>query len=124
MHDTQTGRRDTAVRATEGRDAARFALQVTVLGAVFCALAAAWLSTCGADVDSAACNAPQRVGLALGTPLILLAGGGWAFVRAYQVWRDSGRFWTWQGAGWLLMCLMLVALTMGVPPMVGPVFAG
>lgn len=108
---------------TDTREAVRFAVFVSVVAVLFCVTAGLWLSTCGADVDSAACSAPQRIGLAFGAPLILLAGGVWAFARTYQVWQSNGKYWIWQGAGWFLMCLMLVALTMGVPPMVGPVFA-
>jgi hypothetical protein len=39
----------------------------------------------------------------------------WAFLRTYQVWRARGGWWIWQGAGWFLMLLMLVVLTMTVP---------
>lgn len=109
---------------TDSREAVRFAAYVSVIAVLFCVTAALWLSTCGADVDSAACSAPQRIGLAIGAPLILLAGAVWAFARTYQVWQAGGKHLVWQGAGWLLMCLMLVALTMSFPPMAGPVFAG
>jgi len=71
-----------------------------------------------------ACGAPQRTALALGAPLILLAGGCWAFLRTYRVWRDRGVWWAWQGAGWFLLMLMLVGLTMGVPPIAGPALFG
>jgi hypothetical protein len=36
-------------------------------------------------------------------------------VRTYRVWRDHGTWWAWQGAGWFLMILMFVTLTMGAP---------
>ncbi|HZE16320.1 MAG TPA: hypothetical protein VE197_11745, partial [Mycobacterium sp.] len=75
-------------------------------------------------VDTAACGAPQRVLLAFGAPVILLAAGLWAFLRTYRVWRDRGTWWAWQGAGWFLFMLMLLTLTMGAPPIAGPVFAG
>jgi hypothetical protein len=101
--------------------AVRFAVVATVLGIGFLVLAALWVSTCaGAIVDTAACGAPQRTLLALGAPAILLAGGIWAFTRTYQVWRGRGAWWGWQGAGWFLLTLMLLALTMGTPPIAGP----
>ena len=67
------------------------------------------------SVDTAACGAPQLTILAFGAPVILLVAGVWAFVRTYRVWRDHGIWWAWQGAGWLLMVLMFVTLTMGAP---------
>ena len=53
---------------------------------------------------------------------ILLIGGVGAFVRTYRVWRDEGTWWGWQGAGWFLMTLMLLTLTMGFPVLAGPLF--
>ena len=47
---------------------------------------------------------------ALGTPIVLFAGGIGAFIKTYRVWR-AGRTWPiWQGAGWLLLTLSLVSL--------------
>ena len=37
---------------------------------------------------------------------------------------SNGIWWAWQGAGWFLLMLMLVTLTMGVPPIAGHVLAG
>jgi hypothetical protein len=106
------GREDNEVRA-----AVRFAVLAAVAGMAFLIVAALWDSTCkGAmSVDTVACGAPQRTILALGAPLILLGAGIWAFVRTYRVWRDHGTWWGWQGAGWFLMILMFVTLTMGAP---------
>jgi hypothetical protein len=36
------------------------------------------------------------------------------------VWRAEGTWWGWQGAGWFLMTLMLLTLTMGFPVLAGP----
>jgi hypothetical protein len=114
------GREDNEVHA-----AVRFAVLAGVAGAAFLIVAALWDSTCkGAmSIDTAACGAPQLTILAFGAPLILLVAGIWAFVRTYRVWRDHGVWWAWQGAGWFLMILMFVTLTMGAP-IAGPLLAG
>lgn len=116
----QLGHRD-----VELRTAVRFAATVSAAGAAFLLLAALWVSTCqGGIVSTAACGLPQRTLLALGAPIILLGGGLWSFARTYRVWRDRGSWWGWQGAGWLLLTLMLLALTMGAPPIVGTALGG
>jgi hypothetical protein len=96
------------------------------VGVAFLVVAALLIGTCdgGLDVDSVVCGAPQRIVLAFGAPVILLIGGLWAFVRTFRVWRNFGTWWGWQGAGWFLFLLMLLTLTMGVPPMAGPVLGG
>jgi hypothetical protein len=108
------------------RAAVRFALVVGVLGVAFLVVAAVWVSTCdGATADTVACGAPQRALLSLGAPLILLIGGLRAFVRTYQTWRNHETWWAWQGAGWFLLTLMLLVLTMSMPVIAGPaVFGG
>ena len=104
--------------------AIRFAALATAAGVGFIVLAAMWVSTCpGTGVDTAACGAPQRTLLAFGGPLILLAGGLWAFLRTYQVWRNEGTWWGWHGAGWFLLTLTAVTVSMGVPAIAGPVLA-
>jgi hypothetical protein len=109
-----------------GRDAVRFGLVVAVLGVAFLAAAAVWVSTCdGATADTAACGVPQRALLAVGAPVILLIGGLRAFVRTYQTWRNHETWWAWQGAGWFLVTLMLLVLSMSMPSVAGPaVFGG
>lgn len=104
----------------------RFALLAAAAGVGFLIVAALWVSTCKGQMalDTVACGAPQRALLAFGAPAILLAGGGWAFLRTYRVWRDRGTWWAWQGAGWFLLMLMLLTLTMGVAPIAGPALAG
>lgn len=105
------------------RDALRFALVAAVVAAGFLAVAAVWVSTCSGSVaDALACGAPQRTMLAMGAPAILLLGGLRAFVRAYQNWRRDEASWTWQGAGWILLTLMLLVLTTSMPALAGPVF--
>jgi hypothetical protein len=44
-------------------------------------------------------------------PAILLAGGIGAFVKTYRVWKAQGAWPAWQGAGWFLLILMLVCLS-------------
>jgi hypothetical protein len=104
--------------------AIRFATLTATAGVGYLVVAALWGSTCkGAmSVDTAACGAPQLTILAFGAPVMLLVAGVWAFVRTYLVWRNHGTWWAWQGAGWLLMTLMLVTLTLGAP-IAGPVLA-
>ena len=107
------------------REAVRFALVVAVLGVAFLVVAAVWISTCdGATADTVACGAPQRTLLALGAPVILLIGGLRAFVRTYQTWKRHETWWAWQGAGWFLMTLMLLVLTMSLPTLAGPALGG
>ena len=44
-------------------------------------------------------------------PGILFIGGVGAFVRTYQVWKAEGVWPIWQGAGWFLLMLFLVCLS-------------
>jgi hypothetical protein len=105
--------------------AIRFTVLAAVSGVTFVIVGALWASTCkGATVDTAACGAPQLTILAFGAPLMLLAAGCWAFLRTYRIWRDHGTWWAWQGAGWFLLMLMVVTLTMGAPSIAGPALAG
>jgi hypothetical protein len=110
----------------EVQPAVRFAVLAAVGGLAFLVVAALWASTCkGAmAIDTVACGAPQLTILALGAPVILFAAGCRAFLRTYRIWRDGGTWWAWQGAGWFLLMLMLITLTMGAPPIAGPVLAG
>ena len=98
--------------------AARFVAVVVIAALAVLGLALWWVQGCksGSGIDALArCGALQRNFLALGAPVILFAGGAWAFVRTIQIWRTRGRWWIWQGAGWFLLALMLMALTMTVP---------
>lgn len=108
----------------EVRAAIRFTVVAAVAAVGFLVLAALWVSTCpGTGVDTVACGAPQRMILALGGPLILLAAGLWAFLRTYWVWKANGTWWGWHGAGWFLLTAMVVMVAMGVAPIAGPVLA-
>jgi hypothetical protein len=104
--------------------AIRFAVLAAVAGVGFVVMAALWVSTCpGPGVDTVACGTPQRAMLACGGPLILFAGGLWAFLRTYRVWKANGVWWGWHGAGWFLLTLMVVTLGLGVSPIAGPALA-
>ncbi len=104
--------------------AIRFAVLVAVAAVGFVVMAALWVSTCpGMGVDTVACGAPQRTLLAFGGPLISLAGGLWAFLRTYRVWKARGTWWGWHGAGWFLLTLMVLMVSLGVAPIAGPVLA-
>jgi hypothetical protein len=118
-NDDRLGQEDREVRA-----AIRFAVLAAVVGVGFVVMAALWVSTCpGTGVDTVACGAPQRAMLASGGPLILFAGGLWAFLRTYLVWKARGTWWGWHGAGWFLLTLMAVTFGLGVSPIVGPALA-
>lgn len=108
----------------EVRAAIRFAVLAALAAVGFLILAALWVSTCpGTAVDTAACGPPQRTLLAVGAPLIALAGGLWAFLRTYRVWKGQGTWWGWHGAGWFLLTLMVMMVALGVAPIAGPVLA-
>jgi hypothetical protein len=94
--------------------AARFGLMMGCLGVGFMVLAAVWVRQCH-GFDTAACSTPYRTVLALGGPAILFGGGVWAFVRTYRAWRNDQVWWAWQGAGWFLLLLMSIVLTMSLP---------
>jgi hypothetical protein len=106
------------------RDRATFAAAVKFV-AVFVAVALvillgamAWMSGCKTGSGQGAldnCTALQRNTLAVGPAVVLFVGGAWAFVRTLRVWRARGGWWIWQGAGWFLLVLMLVVLTMTAP---------
>lgn len=94
--------------ATNIRDAVRFCVAVVVAAAAFLVVAALWLGTChGATADPLACGAPQRTVLALGAPVILLAGGVRAHLRA------------WFAVAGLLVTLGLAVGTMCLLPVLG-----
>ena len=113
------GREDNEVHA-----AVRFAVLAAVAGLAFLIVAALWDSTCkGAmSIDTVACGAPQLTILAFGAPRDPAGRGNLGLLRTYRVWRDHGVWWAWQGAGWFLMILMFVTLTMGAP-IAGPILA-
>jgi uncharacterized membrane protein len=104
----------------EVRAAVRFGLVAALLGVGFLVVAAVLARSCdGAVVDSVACGRPHRVVLALGAPAILFGGGLRAFVRTYRLWRNRQSWVAWQGAGWFLMLLMLLVLTMSLSALAG-----
>ncbi len=103
------------------RNAVWFGVGVAVAAVVFLALASVWVGTCGGSTfDTVACGAPQLTLLALGAPLILLGGGLWAFLRAYQVRRQHGISSPWHAAGWVLMVAMLLVLATSMPSIAFP----
>ena len=55
--------------------------------------------------------ARESVIVASAVPVILFLGGVGAFVRTYRVWKAQGAWPAWQGAGWFLLVLMLVCLS-------------
>jgi hypothetical protein len=98
--------------------AVRFSGVIVAVAMLVLVLGLAWVSGCKSGTGEEAlaqCGAVRRNLLGIGSPLILLLGGLGAFVHTYQAWRARGRWWIWQGAGWFLLVLMLVVLTMTVP---------
>jgi hypothetical protein len=97
--------------------AARFVAVFVAVALLALGVALVWVSGCksGGEHPLAHCGGLQRNFVGIGPPLILLVGGAGAFVRTIQVWRARGRWWIWQGAGWFLLALMLVMLSMTVP---------
>lgn len=55
--------------------------------------------------------AKESVVVASAVPAILFIGGVGAFVKTYRVWKAEGAWVAWQGAGWFLLTLMLVCLS-------------
>jgi NADH:ubiquinone oxidoreductase subunit H len=56
-------------------------------------------------------TARDSVFVASAVPVILFLGGVGAFVKTYAVWKVQGAWPAWQGAGWFLLTLMLVSLS-------------
>jgi NADH:ubiquinone oxidoreductase subunit H len=54
-------------------------------------------------------------------PAVLFLGGVGALAKTYRVWRTGGTWPIWQGAGWFLLTLMLVCLSI---PWSAATFAG
>jgi len=108
------------------RAAVRFGLMVAALGLAFLVVAPSGSAPATARPPTPRPGGvPQRTLLAVGAPIILLVGGLRAFVRTYQTWRNHETWWAWQGAGWFLLTLMLLVLTMSMPALAGPaVFGG
>jgi hypothetical protein len=53
----------------------------------------------------------ENVIVASTVPAVLFAGGVGAMVKTYRVWKLQGAWPAWQGAGWFLLLLMLVSLS-------------
>jgi hypothetical protein len=62
-----------------------------------------------------AATAKDEFALAAAVPAVLFIGAVGAFVQTYRVWRARGTWPIWQGAGWFLLALAL--LTLSVPAM-------
>ena len=59
---------------------------------------------------------PRGAAWALGTPIVFGLGCIGAFIKTYRIWRTDGTWPIWHGAGWFLLTLMLVSLS--IPGMV------
>jgi hypothetical protein len=51
------------------------------------------------------------VGWAVATPIVLFIGGAGAMGKTFLQWRSARPWPLWQGAGWFLLTLSLLALT-------------
>jgi hypothetical protein len=79
------------------REAAKYVgMVVAAAGIVFAAYALNW---------------KESVVVASMVPAILFVGGVGAFVKTYRTWKEQGAWPAWQGAGWFLLTLMLVCLS-------------
>jgi NADH:ubiquinone oxidoreductase subunit H len=58
-----------------------------------------------------ASTARESMVAASSVPAILFLGGVGAFIKTYQVWKAQGAWPAWQGAGWFLLTLMLLCLS-------------
>lgn len=96
------------------RRAAGFTLTVIALAAACFGTAVFWIGQCSSSMDThaPACGRSSDTLIAVGSPLILLVGGVIAFVQTYLVWRRRESWWIWQGAGWILLLLMVMNLAL------------
>ncbi|WP_029117995.1 hypothetical protein [Mycobacterium sp. URHB0044] len=67
--------------------------------------------TAGVVLALYAFTSKDSVFVASAVPVILFVGGLGAFVKTYGVWKAQGAWPAWQGAGWFLLTLMLVSLS-------------
>ncbi|MBU8810034.1 hypothetical protein KL953_14200 [Mycolicibacterium goodii] len=102
------------------REAVRFTVTAAGVAVVFLVMSGVWLSTCvGETADAVACGAPQRTLLTLAAPTVLLVAGMWALARPHQTDMGRGHARTWQGAGLVLLTLMVVVLAISLPELPG-----
>lgn len=105
----------------DGRGPLRFGLGCAALGGALLMGAAVWVSTCsGNTVDVMACGRPQLTLLALAAPIVLAGGGLWALGRFYQCRRRDGGWRAWLAAGWFLLTVLVVVVTMSLPTFTDP----
>ncbi|HOW95379.1 hypothetical protein [Mycolicibacterium fallax] len=110
------GRIDDDVRASF-----RFAVIATAAAGLVLLITSFWLRGCGpmTDVSTAACGRPERISLAVLSPLVLFGTACYAFVKTIRVWRVRRTWWGWQGVGWFLLTLMVLVLTTFLPALAG-----
>lgn len=99
------------------RKASLYAVAVIVIAFVLMGIALVWGLNSGADCSDAAfavCTDPQRQILVFGPTLVLLLGGLGALFTAFRTWQRGGRWPIWQGAGWVLLVLMVAYGTISV----------
>lgn len=102
------------------RETVKYAAGAAGIAGVFMVMSTLWLSTCVGDTaDAVACGVPQRTLLALAAPGILLAAGMWALARPLQTETSREHTRAWQGAGLVLLTLMVVALAISLPDLPG-----
>lgn len=116
---------DTEKRWHDPREFRRASLYTAVVIAVAAVVAVGSLLSGGSQAEQCqdaafrVCRDPERLVLAVGPPTVLLVGGLGAFGRTFRVWRAGGVWPIWQGAGWLLLALMLVYFTASSGVVVG-----
>lgn len=97
----EAGRRDTEKRWSDPREFRRAATFTSVVTGVALVVLFSLLLVGGTSGVGNLAFAPASV---------FLIGGLAAFAETYRVWKRGGTWPVWQGAGWILMVLMLVSL--------------
>lgn len=95
------------------RHAVIYVVSVLVTAGVVTAAVLIWAAARGRclNADGILCDTTARLAVGLGPGLVLLGGGLGALVLALRAWR-AGRAWPiWQGAGWILLTIMVIYLS-------------
>ncbi|GAB4586886.1 hypothetical protein [Nocardia sp. IFM 10818] len=95
------------------RQAVKYVVAVLVVTAVAAGLAVVWASSRQAclDAESMLCDTSSRLVVGMIPGGILLLDGLGAFVITVREWRAGHAWPIWQGAGWFLLVLMVVYLS-------------
>lgn len=96
------------------RKATLYAVGVIAIAMLLMGIGLVWGLNSGQDCSDASfavCTDPARQILVFGPTLAFLLGGLGALFLAYRTWTRGGRWPIWQGAGWVLLILMVAYAT-------------